>query len=486
MSVIVNGPVSGMSDTDQAYINAAKTAVPDASNLIPDAPSNGSSYARKNSAWEVVSVGASIGNWSVDGSDTFTLDKTGTNPANLKMQSIAPYSLGSIYSENIQRSANTTITDNTVKNWGWNIGVGGGIANASFPATYLQLESNFELTAGIGWSEYHLNIFTTGGAATRPFQFNMRHTDGYVSANYRGDTTIFQDNAGLVNYLALTTPASGNGLLTIAKLPTDINNVSTSAFKVQSTNGILIEADTTNNRVNVGGGVYTGKFNVLGESKFYYNPAATSGAQIAVSTTVTASHAATSSGDVRGSYFAVTNGSASNLAKLTGMEFVARNDAAGVVAEIFGINMQVGTLTSRTATSVTGIFMTPYIPGTSSFWTGMEIASPTGAGTVFMYGHRIQNLGKSGMNTCYGIKIENQSGAGSNFAIYTGTGTVWFGDSVYIGTGKILLIGNQQVVGARVIDARCDDAINSGDATTDGVIDALRDAMITHGLIAAA
>lgn len=43
-----------------------------------------------------------------------------------------------------------------------------------------------------------------------------------------------------------------------------------------------------------------------------------------------------------------------------------------------------------------------------------------------------------------------------------------------------------QVVGAQVIDARCDDALNSGDATTDGVIDSLRDAMITHGLIAAA
>ncbi|KKK79168.1 hypothetical protein LCGC14_2836240, partial [marine sediment metagenome] len=42
-----------------------------------------------------------------------------------------------------------------------------------------------------------------------------------------------------------------------------------------------------------------------------------------------------------------------------------------------------------------------------------------------------------------------------------------------------------QVVGTRVVDARCDDAINSGDATTDGVIDALRDAMISHGLISA-
>jgi len=36
------------------------------------------------------------------------------------------------------------------------------------------------------------------------------------------------------------------------------------------------------------------------------------------------------------------------------------------------------------------------------------------------------------------------------------------------------------------VDARIDDAINSGDATTDGVIDAMRDALITYGLIAAA
>ena len=52
--------------------------------------------------------------------------------------------------------------------------------------------------------------------------------------------------------------------------------------------------------------------------------------------------------------------------------------------------------------------------------------------------------------------------------------------------GGVFKVGANQVVGARVVDARCDDAINSGDGTTDGVIDALRDAMITHGLIAAA
>lgn len=38
----------------------------------------------------------------------------------------------------------------------------------------------------------------------------------------------------------------------------------------------------------------------------------------------------------------------------------------------------------------------------------------------------------------------------------------------------------------QVVDARIDDAISSGDATTDGVIDAIRDALISYGLIAAA
>jgi len=44
-------------------------------------------------------------------------------------------------------------------------------------------------------------------------------------------------------------------------------------------------------------------------------------------------------------------------------------------------------------------------------------------------------------------------------------------------------IDNTQVVGPRVVDIRCQDVLNSGDATTDGVIDAIRDALITHGLI---
>lgn len=75
------------------------------------------------------------------------------------------------------------------------------------------------------------------------------------------------------------------------------------------------------------------------------------------------------------------------------------------------------------------------------------------------------------------------AGATNEAMTLSGAGALWLDAEV---DTLIYKVSGTQVVGARVIDARCDDAINSGDATTDGVIDALRDAMIAHGLIAAA
>jgi len=76
------------------------------------------------------------------------------------------------------------------------------------------------------------------------------------------------------------------------------------------------------------------------------------------------------------------------------------------------------------------------------------------------------------------------AGADNTVAEISGAGLVWA--DVGFNADEYYQVAGTQVVGARVVDARCDDTINSGDATTDGVIDALRDAMITHGLIAAA
>ncbi len=55
-----------------------------------------------------------------------------------------------------------------------------------------------------------------------------------------------------------------------------------------------------------------------------------------------------------------------------------------------------------------------------------------------------------------------------------------------INTTGVVKVDDVQVLSNRVIDARCADVANSGDATTDGLIDALRDAMIAHGLLASA
>jgi hypothetical protein len=67
-------------------------------------------------------------------------------------------------------------------------------------------------------------------------------------------------------------------------------------------------------------------------------------------------------------------------------------------------------------------------------------------------------------------------------------GLIYADAGIDVASGQVYKLNNVQVVGARVIDARCDDAINESawDATTAGVLDSLRDAMIAHGLIAPA
>ena len=71
----------------------------------------------------------------------------------------------------------------------------------------------------------------------------------------------------------------------------------------------------------------------------------------------------------------------------------------------------------------------------------------------------------------------------TNAAIYVASGDTNLASLTMRGN---IYYGANQVVGARVVDARIDDIPNSGDATTDGIIDAIQDALIAHGLVAAA
>lgn len=142
-----------------------------------------------------------------------------------------------------------------------------------------------------------------------------------------------------------------------------------------------------------------------------------------------------------------------------------------------------------------------------------ELLRDTGAGATFQFHAGIATMESDGHwqlkhAGADKIKIQNSSN-GMEVWIDSTTPSIYTGgnDDFIIGrnqvemiklvSGEVDVTANLDVTGVykvdgvqvltnRVIDARCDDVANSGDATTDGLIDALRDAMITHGLIAAA
>lgn len=88
------------------------------------------------------------------------------------------------------------------------------------------------------------------------------------------------------------------------------------------------------------------------------------------------------------------------------------------------------------------------------------------------------------------LQMRLPSGAGAKFIeALTNFSTMFTvnNDGVVNAAGSYQVDGTQ-VVGNRVVDARIDDTINTSawDSDTAGVLDAIRDAMISHGLMAAA
>lgn len=154
-----------------------------------------------------------------------------------------------------------------------------------------------------------------------------------------------------------------------------------------------------------------------------------------------------------GGLFRVWNGDGTNatMNKMTGAIYQIKVQDS-TVTDVFGLKTDIS-IDTGTVTSVSGV----YIPSAT--------------------------LGSGSLTYNYGVYVESVSVGTNKYAIYTNDGVNRFGDIV--NTTASYQVDGVQVVSNRVVDARCDDTINSGDATTDGVIDALRDAMIAHGLIAA-
>jgi len=135
----------------------------------------------------------------------------------------------------------------------------------------------------------------------------------------------------------------------------------------------------------------------------------------------------TFTGTTTGTYSAMQNRAYSQATGLSGgsligSTFEARlfSGATGTLGELNSLRCNINNASSATATSSEGLYVTSAL-----------------------------NSGGGAITTVYGIKIDNQTVGGTNYAIYTGSGTVRFGDVVQTasaqestGAGSALLAAN--------------------------------------------
>ena len=126
-----------------------------------------------------------------------------------------------------------------------------------------------------------------------------------------------------------------------------------------------------------------------------------------------------------------------------------------------------------------------------------QAASPSSSYGVHIFADASTGatLGLMIQNNGIGKIVEFNNSSGVQVTILNNGNTGFGGDTAPAEkvdvTGNVNITGvykvdDVQVVSNRVIDARLADTPNSGDATTDGLIDALRDLVLSHGLGAAA
>ncbi len=120
-------------------------------------------------------------------------------------------------------------------------------------------------------------------------------------------------------------------------------------------------------------------------------------------------------------------GTASTFTAFRG--FVLPSTVTGSGSVLHGTNFQIGINGSGTLSDVNGHTVNPYSgTGVITTFRGLQVLTPStgGGGTI---------------GTFYGVKIENQAVASTNYAIHTGTGLVRFGDKVNIDVPSAAVVG---------------------------------------------
>lgn len=122
---------------------------------------------------------------------------------------------------------------------------------------------------------------------------------------------------------------------------------------------------------------------------------------------------------------------------LRGLDILTRHDGSGAAADVTGAAISGWTNSSATTTTVTAVGpdAVAFGAGNTTTLRGLNVTwGNAGLGTVVSgIGLQIQtaeNSGGGAVTTAYGIKVEDQTVGGTDYAIYTGSGSVRFGDAV--------------------------------------------------------
>lgn len=147
-------------------------------------------------------------------------------------------------------NAYTSARNHTVK-FGWNVNGGGGAEVSGEPGIFMGMETHYEPSAGVDWSEVHLNHIDRNGVVRRPWDVNIDNDTGGIIQVLRSSNLNLMNDDG-ANLLQMF---PGGFILQGGATVRSVNN-NVNLFSQYATTGSLIPIVKVNaaNKVEVASG----------------------------------------------------------------------------------------------------------------------------------------------------------------------------------------------------------------------------------------
>ncbi len=445
MSVIIQGPVSGLSDADQAYIDLAQTTVPDASKLV-NSDNLGTAAAADTTDFDVAGAAAAVAgdlttHEGLTGTAVHGLGTMATEPATsyhvtsafsatptaaepLKadgsggIRFAAKLSVGTSPTAddvlfNARRSLTGVVNSHGYRDESAHTPGAGSTGYAAFDAEY-------SMAGGVSYDHFagfqNRPAFSGSGTITK-------HRGFWSMPTHTGTGTL----TSLQHFYAANAAPSGGGAITtqyglyVESLTGGVSNYAVfTAGSTPSYFGGLLQAGSN--------------FRVDGLASFG-NVAASTAYQVYTSCTLDATKIAAnavlatapinlSTGNAYGAFYSLS--AANNTLAAIGTNYLYGFTARAA------IQATAANSAARYAYAMHSQFLATANAGYTASAIGaygllVDAPGMTGAGTLsfgLIAGIVINNQGTGKAPTSYGLKIENQSGSATGYAIYTDTGTV--------------------------------------------------------------